>query len=96
MRRQSGKSNIKIFRDGTRFFLIIIRICTIFSPFRVFLPVSFGTFILGLSYYAYTYFSSGRFTNMSALLFTSAVIIFMIGLVSEQISQMIYRESENK
>ena len=88
--RQGGKSNIRIFRDGIRFFLIIVRICTLFSPFRVFLPVSFGTFLLGMFYYAYTYISWGRFTNMSALLFTTAVIIFMIGLVSEQICQLIF------
>ena len=90
MRRQGGKSSIRIFRDGTRFFLIIIKICTLFSPFRIFLPVSSSTFALGICYYAYTYFSWGRFTNMSALLFTTAVIIFMIGLVSEQICQLIY------
>ena len=59
-----------------------------FSPFRVFLPVAGGMFALGLINYAYTFFSAGRFTNMSALLFTSAVIVFMIGLVSEQISQI--------
>jgi len=94
MPRQSGKSSIKIFRDGTRFFLIIIKICTLFSPFRIFLPVSCGTFALGLCYYAYTYFVWGRFTNMSALLFTTAVIIFMIGLVSEQICQLIYSRIE--
>jgi hypothetical protein len=46
--------------------------------------------MVGISYYLYTYISSGRFTNMSALLFTTAVIIFLIGLVSEQITTLIY------
>jgi len=92
--RKGGKSNIKILKDGVRFFLIIVKICTMFSPFRIFLPVSFGIFMIGFCYYAYTFIFWGRFTNMSALLFTTSVVIFMIGLVSEQICHLIYRESE--
>ncbi len=93
-KRKTGKSNIRIFRDGVRFFLIITRICTLYSPFRVFLPMSIMMFLLGLSYYLYTSFTSGRFTNMSALLFTTSVLIFMMGLVSEQICQMRFERSE--
>ncbi len=92
--RRGGKSNIKVFRDGIRFFLIITKICTLFSPFRIFLPVSALTFVTGLCYYLYTYISWGRFTNMSALMFTTAIIVFMIGLVSEQICQIVYERSE--
>ncbi|MDY0094411.1 MAG: glycosyltransferase family 2 protein [Candidatus Vecturithrix sp.] len=92
--RLAGKSHIKLFRDGIRFFLIIIKICTLFSPFRVFLPLSFIVFITGLCYYIYTYLAWGRFTNMSALMFTTAIIVFMIGLVSEQICQIVYERSE--
>jgi glycosyltransferase involved in cell wall biosynthesis len=88
--RGSGSSNIKLFQDGVRFFMIIVRICTLYSPMRVFLPVSFGMFLLGLGWYAYTYIALGRFTNMSALLFLNAVIIFMMSLISEQICQMRY------
>lgn len=87
-RRSEGRSRISLVKDGVRFFMIITRICTLFSPFRVFLPVSFGFFALGLLWYLYTFLTQGRFTNMSALLLTAAVIIFMIGMVSEQISQM--------
>jgi glycosyltransferase involved in cell wall biosynthesis len=86
--RTKGSSNIKLFRDGVRFFMIIIRICTLFSPMRVFLPVSFFMFFLGLLRYAYSFIAEGRFTNMSALLFVSSVIIFMMSLISEQICQM--------
>jgi glycosyltransferase involved in cell wall biosynthesis len=93
--RKSGKSNINIFKDGIRFFMIIVKICTLFSPFRIFLPVSFLLFITGLTYYLYTFFAWGRFTNMSALLFTTSIIIFMIGLVSEQICQMRFDKSES-
>jgi len=92
--RKSGKSNVKLFKDGIKFFMIIVKICTLYSPFRVFLPVSFATFLMGLFYYFYTFIWWGRFTNMSALLFTTSVIIFMIGLVSEQICQMRNKDSE--
>ena len=87
-KRKSGKSSINIVKDGVRFLMIIIRICTLYSPLRVFLPVSFFMFLLGCFRYLYSYIVEGRFTNMSALLFISAVIIFMMGLVSEQICQM--------
>lgn len=93
-RARVGKSKIKLLRDGTRFFLIITKITTLFSPLRVFLPISVSLFALGLCYYAYTFCTQGRFTNMSALLFNSAIIIFMIGLVAEQISQMRYDKIE--
>ena len=92
--RKNGKSKIRLFRDGMRFFLIIIKICTLYSPFRIFLPMSFVIFMLGLIYYIYTFFAWGRFTNMSALLFTTSVLIFMMGLISEQICQMRFERSE--
>ncbi len=91
--RKAGKSNIKFFKDGIRFFMIIVKICTLFSPFRIFLPVSFSIFLTGLIYYLYTFIIWGRFTNMSALLFSTSIIIFMIGLVSEQICQMRFERS---
>ena len=92
--RKTGQSNVKLIQDGVRFFMIIIKICTLYSPFRIFLPVSFLTFFLGLLYYLYTFLRWHRFTNMSALLFTTSIIIFMMGLVSEQISQITYEKSE--
>ncbi len=92
--RKSGKSGINIFNDGIRFFMIIIKICTLYSPFRIFLPVSFITFLTGLFYYLYTFCTGGRFTNMGALLFTTSIVIFMMGLVSEQICQMRFEKSE--
>jgi len=86
--RQSGRSRIRPLHDGIRFLMIILKICTLYSPFRIFLPVCGCMALAGLLNYAYTYLSSGRFTNMSALLFTGAIIIFMMGLLSEQISQI--------
>ena len=92
--RKKGKSKIRVFRDGIRFFLIIAKICTLYSPFRIFLPISFMMFCLGLGYYLYTFLTWGRFTNMSALLFTTSILIFMMGLISEQICQMRFERSE--
>ncbi len=83
---RSGQSKISLITDGIRFLLIISKIATLFSPFRVFVPVSVFFFLSGISNYVYTYVTQGRFTNMSVFLFTAAVIIFMLGLVSEQIA----------
>ena len=87
-KREAGKSNIKMIQDGVRFFMIITRICTLYSPMRVFLPVSFVMFSLGLINYLYTFIMRNRFTNMSVFLFVTAIIIFMMSLISEQICQM--------
>jgi len=83
---RSGQSKISLVADGIRFLLIIAKIATLFSPFRVFLPVSGLFFFSGMGYYLYTFVTEHRFTNMSVFLLTAAVIIFMLGLVSEQIA----------
>ena len=94
--RNKGKSNISMFKDGVRFFMIITRICTLYSPMRIFLPVSFTLFILGSVNYLFSFLTQGRFTNMSALLFVASVIIFMMSLISEQICQMRFDRSEGE
>ncbi len=83
---RSGQSKISLLADGVRFLLIISKIATLFAPFRVFLPVSIFFFLGGMTNYIYTYVTQHRFTNMSVFLLTAAVIIFMLGLVSEQIA----------
>ena len=83
---RAGQSKISLVTDGVRFLLIITKIATLFSPFRVFLPVSIFFFLAGMANYAYTYFTQNRFTNMSVFALTTSVIIFMLGLISEQIS----------
>jgi glycosyltransferase involved in cell wall biosynthesis len=95
-RRKKGRSNIRLFRDGVRFFMIITRICTLYSPMRVFLPVSLLLFVLGLVRYIYSLIAFGRFTNMSVLLFVSSIIIFMMSLISEQICQLRFERRERK
>ncbi|MCF8069378.1 MAG: glycosyltransferase family 2 protein [Desulfobacterales bacterium] len=93
-KRSTGKSGISLFKDGIRFFMIITKICTLFSPLRVFLPISALTFLLGLLNYIHTFILGGRFTNMSMLLFSTSVIIFMLGLISEQITMMRMEKNE--
>jgi glycosyltransferase involved in cell wall biosynthesis len=83
---RSGQSKISLISDGVRFLLIITKIATLFAPFRVFLPVSIFFCLSGITNYVYTYITEHRFTNMSVFLLTAAVIIFMLGLVSEQIA----------
>lgn len=91
-RRATGKSHIRPLRDGVRFLLIIIKVGTLYSPQKLFLPISAGFFLTGMAYYMYTFLSIGRFTNMSALLFISAILTFLIGIVSEQISALHYKD----
>ncbi len=86
--RNKGRSNINILKDGVNFIMVILKICTLYSPLRIFLPASFIMFLMGLCYYGYTFFTQSRFTNMSMLLFTTSILIFMLGLISEQICQM--------
>jgi glycosyltransferase involved in cell wall biosynthesis len=91
--KRVGKSHIRPIRDGVRFLIIIFKIATLYSPLKIYLPASGLFFTTGLGYYAYTYITDGRFTNMSMLLFSASVIIFLIGLVSEQITALTYSRS---
>lgn len=88
-----GKSHIRPIRDGVRFLIIIFKVATLYSPLKIFLPASGLFFATGLGYYAYTYVATARFTNMSMLLFSASVIIFLIGLISEQITALTYSRS---
>jgi glycosyltransferase involved in cell wall biosynthesis len=88
--RVGTASHIRPFKDGVRFLIIIFKIATMYSPLKLFVPTAFAFFATGLGYYAYTFLTAGRFTNMSTLLFSASVIIFLIGLVSEQITGLTY------
>jgi glycosyltransferase involved in cell wall biosynthesis len=89
-----GKSHIKPLKDGIRFLLIIFKIATLYSPLKLFVPVSFVFFLLGFANYAYTFFNYGRLTNGSTLMWSAAVIVFLIGLISEQITALTYRHTD--
>jgi glycosyltransferase involved in cell wall biosynthesis len=92
--RVGTTSHIRPLRDGLRFLLIIFKIATLYSPLKLFVPTSALFFITALAYYIYTFSMWGRFTNMSTLLFSAAVIIFLIGLISEQITALTYRRND--
>lgn len=87
-----GKSHINPVKDGVRFFLIIFKIATLFSPLKMFLPIAVVLFLMATSWYGYTLYEYHRFTNMSALLYTGSVMIFLMGLISEQITALMYKE----
>jgi hypothetical protein len=87
-RRRSGQSKIRLARDGARFFVIILKIVTLFSPLRIFLPISLASFALGAAYAIWTIATQRHVTNSSVLLIMLAVIVFLVGLVSEQISAL--------
>jgi glycosyltransferase involved in cell wall biosynthesis len=93
--KRLGKSHISILRDGVRFFLIIFKIGTLYSPLKVYFPVALLVGGLGFLNYAIANLSSGslRFTNMSTLLILTATIIFLIGLLSEQLTNLQYKDS---
>jgi glycosyltransferase involved in cell wall biosynthesis len=93
-RGAGGGSKIRILRDGLRFFVIILKIGALFSPMRLFLPVSAFLLSGGAGLYVYNYFTQARFTNMSVFLLMSALFIFLIGILSEQISSLHYRGVE--
>jgi hypothetical protein len=89
-----GKSHIRPLRDGVRFLLIIFRIATLYSPLKLFAPTAAFFFFTGVGYYIWTFITQHRLTNMSMLLFSASVIIFLIGLISEQITALTFKRDE--
>ena len=92
--KRIGQSHIRLWRDGMRFLLIIFKIGTLFSPLKIFGPVALLMFLLASSRYGWTFIHAHKFTNMSALLYTGSVITFMMGLISEQITALMYKDRE--
>lgn len=92
-RLEGTQSHIQPWQDGIRFLLIIFKIGTLFSPLKLFFPISLSLFLVGVSFYVYTFVMFHRFTNMSALLFTTAILVFLMGLISEQITSLIYKDT---
>jgi len=90
--KREGRSHIKPLQDGMKFLLIIFKVATLYSPLKIFFPGSLTFFSLGVLYYLYTYFTDGRFTNMGALLLTVSVLVFFMGLLSEQITMITYKK----
>ena len=95
-RMQGTVSHIRLWRDGIRFLLIIFKIGTLYSPLKLFAPVALAHALVGLGYYAFTYIYHAGLSLATIFLLTSSVTIFLIGLVSEQITQLMYKSPENK
>ncbi|MDR0529522.1 MAG: glycosyltransferase family 2 protein [Zoogloeaceae bacterium] len=93
--RRKGKSHIRIVRDGLRFLLIILKIGTLFSPLKIFAPIAALIFVVSSCWYGYTFSTLGRFTNMSALLYMASIMIFLLGLISEQITVLMYKDHQH-
>jgi glycosyltransferase involved in cell wall biosynthesis len=87
-RQRVGTSKIRLARDGTRFFLILLKIVTLFSPLRIFLPISGVAFVTGAAYGSWNAVAHGRIPNGAVLLVLFAVVVFLVGLVSEQIAAL--------
>jgi glycosyltransferase involved in cell wall biosynthesis len=93
--KRVGKSKIKLVRDGLRFLVIILKITTLFSPLKVFLPLSLLVFSLGVGWYLYGLtVHAPRFPNASVVMILAGILFFMMGLISEQIAQLRYDRSE--
>jgi glycosyltransferase involved in cell wall biosynthesis len=93
-RLRVGQSKIRLLRDGAKFSLIVLKVVTIFSPLRVFLPVSLASFAVGLGYAMWTIATQSHVTNSSVLLIMLGVIVFLMGLVSEQIAALRFEGRE--
>ena len=91
---RNGRSHIRPIRDGLRFLLIIFKVGTLYSPLKVFAPASAVFAVLGSARYVWTFIEFGRFTNMSALLFSASALTLLMGLLSEQISNLMYANTE--
>jgi glycosyltransferase involved in cell wall biosynthesis len=88
-----GKSHISLLKDGVRFLLIIFRIGSLYSPLKLFFPISLLHALMGIAYYGYTFSTQGRLSLATIFFLTAAITIFLIGLVSEQITQLMYKSS---
>ena len=87
-RARTGRSKVRVARDGAKFFLILLKVITIFSPLRVFVPLSVLTFAAGAAYGIWNYAAAGRIPNGAVLLLLFSVMVFLVGLVSEQIASL--------
>lgn len=94
--KRVGKSHLRPIRDGIRFLLIIFKVGTLYSPLKIFVPIAAAQGALGLGYYFYTYLATGRLTLGTIFMLSSALTIFLIGLVSEQITQLMYRGTSGR
>jgi len=91
---RAGESHISPLKDGLRFLVIIFKIGSLYSPLKFFIPISAVNFLAGVALYAYSYMTAGRFTNMSALLLSTSLLVILMGMVSEQITNLMYMHKD--
>lgn len=98
VRRRTGRSHINLLRDGLRFFLIIFKVGTLYAPLKVYFPMAVLMAALGVLNYVLSAVSTGslRFTNMSTLLVLAGMIVFLMGLLSEQLTNLQYKNVEHE
>ena len=96
VQKREGRSHLRIWREGARFLVIIFKIGALYSPLKLFLPISLFLFAAATVLYGYTYIETGRFTNMSALLYMTSLLTFLIGIVSEQITSLMFARRERE
>lgn len=91
-----GSSHINLLRDGVRFFLIIFKIGTLYSPLKVYFPMALLFSGLGFFNYLISTLATGtwRFSNMSTLLILAGIVVFLMGLLAEQLTNLQYKESD--
>lgn len=87
-RQRAGESKIRLRSDGPKFFLILLKVITVFSPLKIFVPISLGTFALGIAYGLGNYAVYARIPNGAVILLMFAAMVFLVGLVSEQIATL--------
>jgi glycosyltransferase involved in cell wall biosynthesis len=93
-KRLGGESKIRIFSDGPRFLLTIVKISMLFSPLRLFIPISITTFLIGFFYTFYTIYALGVFRNFSVTIFVFSMSMLIVGFISEQITALRYQHSD--
>jgi glycosyltransferase involved in cell wall biosynthesis len=95
-RQRSGRSKIRFAHDGARFLLILLKIVTLFSPLRIFLPLSMLSFAVGSIYGVWNMIATGKIPNGAVILILFAVIVFLVGLVSEQVASLRFEGPRNQ
>lgn len=94
--KRIGSSHIRPLKDGMRFLIIIMKVATLFSPLMVFLPIAVAFLLGGVGYSGWTLLDQGRFTNMGALILSMGFVIFLMGIISEQITVLMYRRDSDE
>jgi glycosyltransferase involved in cell wall biosynthesis len=90
---RAGRSKMRVAREGARFLMILLKVVTIFSPLRIFAPISLVAFASGAIYGMVNFLTAGRIPNGAVVLLLFAVIVFLVGLISEQIAALRFQGS---